>query len=107
MTAESNICNGCDYKGWAQSNPSEALDFLTRLATAGIEPTGSGKEGRGVGSPFRYPMPIVVRLCCLEARICDEQNVDFPSFLTVDESNAAIAKARNDVFRSVGLPEVG
>ena len=105
--AEAKICNDCDYEAWARNNPTEALDFLARLATADIIPTGNGKEDRGVGSPFRYPRPMVVRLCCLEAQICDELNVDFPSIKTIDESNRAIAKARYDVFRSVGLPEVG
>ncbi len=99
------FCIGCDLEGWKGSDGVTPDQFLDALEKRHVVPTGDGKVTQTVGSPFRVPLPLQVRLCCLDGQIAKQEKVDL-SCSSKREAERRINVARNAVYLSVGLPGV-
>lgn len=104
----SDVCEGkdCVYEGWQGDQHASTDEFLAKLRDIGIVPTGEGPERQCVGSPYRTPLPKVVRLCCLDSQICKKSDVKFGGLNTNDEVNEAVNRARDEQYQAAGLPSV-
>ena len=100
------LCESCHYAPWESSNPVTEQDFLEGLEGIGISPTGDGIREVCVGSPFRVPLPFIVKLCCLDKQICDRQEIKLSSMNSTKESDQAINKARRVAYQEAGLPAI-
>lgn len=98
------LCEDCFYGKWDTNSPLTEEEFLQRLSTVGIVPSGEGVVRVAIGSPFRVPMPLVADLCCLDSKICDRQVVSLHATKTGDEADVIINLARSAVYQEVGLP---
>ena len=98
------FCTGCDYKTWDGDEPVPVCDFFERLRAIGIVPTGEGKVQQVVGSPFRVPLPITVKLCCMDDQIRQKANISLAHLRTSDDFNQVLNQARDETFREAGLP---
>lgn len=103
--AEKRFCNSCDLEGWEGSDGVTPEQFLDALSESSIVPTGDGKVVRTIGSPFRVPLPLQIRLCCLDSQIADAKEVDY-SCSSKTEVERSINLARNAVYVAVGLPGI-
>jgi hypothetical protein len=101
------LCKTCDYVPWDTSNPVTEEAFIEALGTVGVSPLGKGPERVAVGSPFKAPLPDVIRLCCLDKQMCEKQGVPFSGLDKLDEVNVEINKARSAIYKEAGLPAIG
>jgi len=100
------LCKTCEYGHWDTSNPVTEEAFIEALGSVGVAPTDEGPERTAVGSPFKTPLPDVIKLCCLDGQICNRQGVPFSSLSNLNEANVVINNARSDVYREAGLPSI-
>lgn len=101
------LCNDCYYEPWDSRSPVSEHEYLERLESIGVSPTGEGLESVCIGSPFRVPLPHMIKLCCLESQMCENQGVKFQSLHDKSEAEVAINGARAAVYREAGLPSIG
>ena len=101
-----SLCKNCCYNPWEARNPVSEQEFLERLGDKGVAPTSEGLAQACVGSPFRSPRPEIIRLCCLDKQMCDQQRVNFSAMNSKRECEQAINTARKIVYQEVGLPTI-
>ena len=98
------LCETCMYNPWDPNAPVTEDQYTEMLGQVGISPTGEGMTETVVGSPFRYPKMLIVRLCCLDKQMCDKKEVDFVALNNQTDSDATINDVREAVLREAGLP---